>query len=329
MAAEARLVDLAASHGRLTDLLAHQGTVRAQLTAELVDLRSMRRALAVESYVHGLDMTDTAQLVSLGAATDLVASQVLVDTVDHRHRTRQQETQQHYDTTLLLLEQAADERAAVRADIVTTESRRRQAAAAEVRLATERDQRAVEVAQARALAGVDGVDFPLVALDAYWRAARRLARERPGCGIGWSDVAGIARIESRHGTFRGTALLPDGATSRQIIGIPLDGTRATRLIADTDGGRLDGDVVVDRAVGPMQFIPSTWARWGRDGNGDGSVDPHNLYDAALAAAAYLCSGGRMTDDEGKRQAFLRYNRSEAYAAAVLGYAHRYAAVAVP
>ena len=47
---------------------------------------------------------------------------------------------------------------------------------------------------------------------------------------------------------------------------------------------------LDRAVGPMQFLPASWARYGADGNGDGVRDPHQLDDAALAAAAYLCAG---------------------------------------
>ena len=55
-------------------------------------------------------------------------------------------------------------------------------------------------------------------------------------------------------------------------------------IADTDGGALDGDARWDHAVGPMQFIPSTWQLAGRDGNGDGTADPFNIDDAALSAA---------------------------------------------
>jgi hypothetical protein len=45
-----------------------------------------------------------------------------------------------------------------------------------------------------------------------------------------------------------------------------------------------------RAVGPMQFIASTWRRVQVDGNGDGRGDPDNIYDAALGAAVYLCAG---------------------------------------
>ncbi|MGH9185842.1 MAG: lytic transglycosylase domain-containing protein, partial [Acidimicrobiales bacterium] len=203
------------------------------------------------------------------------------------------------------------------------------AVADEVRRTGELTHRQANVDQARALAGVVGADFPLVALDAYWRAARHLAAGQPACGISWWALAGIARVESRHGTSRGSTLLPDGDTTAAIIGIPLDGTNGTASVPDTDGGAMDGDPVVDRAVGPMQFIPTTWRRWARDGNGDGLAMPHNLYDAAVTAARFLCAGGPLTDDAGLRAAFLRYNQSEEYVETVLGWARGYAGLPAP
>jgi hypothetical protein len=63
----------------------------------------------------------------------------------------------------------------------------------------------------------------------------------------------------------------------------------------------------------MQFIPSTWSRWGADGNGDGRADPDNVFDAALAAGRYLCAGGRdLSDPAELDRAVLGYNHSEAY-----------------
>ena len=184
---------------------------------------------------------------------------------------------------------------------------------------------------ARVLATVDGVEFPLVALDAYYRAARTEAVDDPGCGVQWWGVAGISRVEGQHGTYGGTTLESNGDTSRRIIGIALNGTNATQVISDTDGGALDGDPVHDRAVGPMQFIPQTWERYKADGNGDGIVSPFNLYDATLAAASYLCrvSGG-LSSDPGLRSAYFGYNHSVPYVDSVLGYAHLYErAVDVP
>ncbi len=175
----------------------------------------------------------------------------------------------------------------------------------------------------RRLGTVDGSDLTFVALEAYVTAAAHGAVERPSCGLDWALLASVGRVESRHGTYGDSTLDVAGQTADDIIGIALDGTRNTREIRDTDGGRLDGDPVYDRAVGPMQFIPTTWARWSRDGDGDGIADPHNLYDAATAAAAYLCAGGEVLTAEGARRAVFSYNRSETYVDTVLSLADEY------
>ena len=87
----------------------------------------------------------------------------------------------------------------------------------------------------------------------------------------------------------------------------------------------DGDASVDRAVGPMQFIPSTWRKWASDGNGDGLGDPQQIDDAALAAARYLCAGGRdMASPSGWWAGILSYNNSTEYAQKVFGLADGYA-----
>ncbi|MGH8775651.1 MAG: lytic transglycosylase domain-containing protein [Jiangellaceae bacterium] len=83
------------------------------------------------------------------------------------------------------------------------------------------------------------------------------------------------------------------------------------LIRDTDGGALDGDTTYDRAVGPMQFIPSTWRSVSVDGNGDGRRDPNNIYDAAQGAAVYLCAGDTdLRDPIQAARAVRRYNNAD-------------------
>src|SRR3954453_8464028 len=104
----------------------------------------------------------------------------------------------------------------------------------------------------------------------------------------------------------------------RILGIPVDGSRGTAAIPDTDGGRLDGDVLTDRAVGPMQFIPSTWRTSGVDGNGDGAADPNNLYDAAASAARYLCrAAGAGSSPQAIGGAVFSYNHDWGYVTKVL------------
>jgi len=135
------------------------------------------------------------------------------------------------------------------------------------------------------------VGIPPVALAAYGYAELITAQSAPGCNLSWTTLAGIGKIESNHGQANAT-LQPDGKAVPTIVGLPLDGNGGRDRIQDTDTGRLDGDRTWDRAVGPMQFIPSTWEKYRVDADRDGAADPNDMDDAALAAASYLCAGGR-------------------------------------
>lgn len=180
------------------------------------------------------------------------------------------------------------------------------------------------VGWAAAQSGPTGI--PAQALQAYGWAAAVTARTQPSCGITWTTLAGIGKIESNHGRYGGSHLDAANRAEPPIRGLALDGGPGLATIADTDGGRLDGDKTHDRAAGPMQFIPGTWARWGVDADGDGAADPDDLDDAALAAADYLCaSGGDLRSGAGWEQAVLTYNRSTVYVADVLAQAAGYAA----
>jgi membrane-bound lytic murein transglycosylase B len=166
--------------------------------------------------------------------------------------------------------------------------------------------------------------IPDVALRAYKQAAARLAATDPSCGVPWTLLAAIGRVESNHGRFGGAELRGDGSGTMRIRGIPLDGRPNVVLIRDTDGGELDGDTTYDRAVGPMQFIPSTWRRVNADGNGDGRADPNNVFDAAQGAAVYLCSGASdLRDPNQAAQAVRRYNNADEYVRVVLSLALMY------
>ncbi len=165
--------------------------------------------------------------------------------------------------------------------------------------------------------------------DAYVSAAARVAEQAPDCaGMSWTILAGVGAVESAHAG--GRTLAANGDITPQVIGPRLDGSGAGGNLTpfpDTDGGVLDGDLEYDRAVGPMQFLPETWQRWGEDGNDDGTSDPHNIFDATLGAAAYLCGAEPvdLTDRGQLTQAITRYNRSASYVAEVLAYADSYAA----
>lgn len=253
-------------------------TVDVQVT--LVDKRTAALLDAVTAENVQSTKVDEATVARDGAVAELAAA---VSTRD--------------DIEALL--RAAEEAVTARgADLVTSQERRRAAL-------TERR-------RARLLAPVAGVDMTLVDLHAYW-----LGSATAPCPIPWWVLAGIGSVESGHGTAQGATVGPDGTTTKRILGIALDGRPGVATIGDSDGGLLDGDTTFDRAVGPMQFIPSTWARWGRDGNLDDVSDPHNLYDTAAAAANYLCFGrANVTDGAAIGAALLSYNRSLPYGAKV-------------
>ena len=170
---------------------------------------------------------------------------------------------------------------------------------------------------------VGGTGIPARVLAAYRSAADASALTHPGCGVTWWLLAGIGKVESGHAA--GGRVDDSGRTRGEILGPRLDGSLAgTRVIRDSDGGAMDGDPLYDRAVGPMQFLPGTWAAFGRDADGNGRADPHNVDDAALAAAAYLCHGGASLGDEaGMRTALMRYNASTVYGSKVLSWAYAY------
>ena len=178
----------------------------------------------------------------------------------------------------------------------------------------------------RIVSAPGALGIPSIALAAYRSAEQKMAVAAPGCGLSWNLLAGIGRIESGHAgggavDARGTAVVP-------IYGPALDGTLpGNEVILQSSVGNRP---TYARAMGPMQFLPGTWARYAVDGKGDGTVNPQNLFDSALAAARYLCAGGlNLREPSQVMSAILRYNNSMAYAQNVLGWAAAYATGVVP
>ncbi|GAA0377004.1 hypothetical protein GCM10009541_19260 [Micromonospora gifhornensis] len=170
-----------------------------------------------------------------------------------------------------------------------------------------------------AKAGIDPI-----AMQAYGYAELVLAETNRSCGLSWTTLAAIGFVESRHGQANNATLGPDGRAVPEIIGLPLDGQGGRMRIADTDRGELDRDTTYDRAIGPMQFIPTTWQEIGADADNDGRKDPHNIHDAALAAGLYLCKGNRNLTIPGDWwNAILSYNNVRPYAQDVFNTANRY------
>ena len=104
-------------------------------------------------------------------------------------------------------------------------------------------------------------------------------------GLRWQVLAAIGQIESGHG----------------------------RNMGPSSAG----------ALGPMQFMPATWAFSGVDGDGDGKADVMNPYDAVPAAALYLCRAGAANGEQGLYDAIFSYNHADWYVKQVLELAARY------
>jgi hypothetical protein len=126
-------------------------------------------------------------------------------------------------------------------------------------------------------------EIPPRYLQLYGEAASRY-------GLDWAVLAGIGKVECDHGRD------PDPSCSRA------------------------GAVNAAGAGGPMQFIASTWARYGVDGDRDGRVNRWDPADAVFAAANYLASSGAPRD---YRRALFAYNHAAWYVADVEAWAARY------
>ena len=160
-------------------------------------------------------------------------------------------------------------------------------------------------------------EIPAQMLALYQQAAEQRCE-----GLSWSVLAGVGKVESDHGRLGGAQLQPDGTFEPPIIGPALDGSDEVRLVPDTDDGRWDNDPVLDRAVGPMQFLPATWEAVGIDASNTGVANPHHAVDATHSAAVYLCDHGA-DDPDRLRQALFAYNNSWSYVDQVLDHARRY------
>jgi membrane-bound lytic murein transglycosylase B len=333
--------------GDLSDLLTARNRLQGQLNsaerrrdkaqAHLAETREKLKGLAVDQYMHSGLSDDLDGVLDPGRANDVGSQRVLVQTVNQDRLIDAAQTSALLDEQSNLATTTGAELDDVSRRTTAAETARDQAGADRDQADKDREallpqlaQRKQAVADARLTAGVTGLDFTLVVFNAYVRAAREMAIEQPTCGIRWTALAGIGKTESHHGTFDDATVDANGNETKPIYGVSLDGSNGNAAIADTDGGALDGDPDGDRATGPMQFIPSTWVRVERDGDGDGTADPQNYYDAALTAAVYLCRQGPGLDtDDGLRRAFRSYNNLDSYIETVLSRTHFYDRVVIP
>jgi hypothetical protein len=149
------------------------------------------------------------------------------------------------------------------------------------------------------------------ALGSYTFAAQAMQKADPDCAVSWSTLAAIGRIESAHGTKDGARLKDSGVADPAIRGAALNGRNGSARVKDTDEGRFDEDRRWDRAVGPMQLLPSTWSYVGVDGDGNGKRTPDDLDDAALAVGVYLCAAADKATEKAGKKADTTFDESDA------------------
>ena len=107
-------------------------------------------------------------------------------------------------------------------------------------------------------------------------------------------------------------LLPIYEAAGTAYGIPWQILAAINEVETDYGTNLDTSSA--GAIGWMQFLPSTWLRYGVDASASGCRDPYNAADAIFAAARYLAAAGAAHDLPG---AIYAYNHSWGYVRSVL------------
>jgi cell wall-associated NlpC family hydrolase len=120
------------------------------------------------------------------------------------------------------------------------------------------------------------------------------------------------------GAMSFAALRPIWQAAGNTYGIPWEVLAAINKVETNFGSNLGPSSA--GAIGWMQFMPSTWARWGVDANGDGKADPDNPTDAIFSAARYLAGCGGQFDIA---RAVYCYNHASWYVNEVLGLASLY------
>ncbi len=322
--AERSLTELAVQAERLDRQRGAAALRRSSAERALTRLRSELRELAIATYVHGGPSAEPAEAIDWEDARDRGARRTIFESVTEHHLAEIARQSEILDRAAAEVSRTALLLSSVEGQRESTTFVRDNAHAAAFLLSARLTDEERAVADARLTAWVRGTDFQFIALDAYFKAAARMMQENPSCGVRWEILAAIARVEGRHGTWMGARLDPAGRSSPEIIGIALDGRNNTAVVADSEGGTLDRDSTFDHAVGPLQFLPTSWRVFGADGNGDGDADPHNIYDASLAAARLLCWASTGLETEvGLQRGLYQYNRSEQYVAVVEGWVETY------
>jgi murein DD-endopeptidase MepM/ murein hydrolase activator NlpD len=166
----------------------------------------------------------------------------------------------------------------------------------------------------------------LVALVALAATASASADSLPGGSLPSADTPNLSTVlfpqllvppvQPQQLTFM--ELQPIWQAAGQAYGVPWSVLAAINKIESNFGQNMGPSSA--GAIGWMQFMPDTWARWGTDANGDGVADPWGAEDAIYSAARYLAATGGAADISG---AVFAYNHAQWYVDEVLQLAQQY------
>ncbi len=142
-----------------------------------------------------------------------------------------------------------------------------------------------------------------------------LALVIPAVAVGWLvfHALGVGESSTRASDPKLTASVYQTA-ARTCPGLPWSVLGAIHAVESRRGNT--ATVSLAGARGPMQFLPSTWAEFGVDGDNDGKVDIENPVDSVFGAAKYLCATGG-GDPASLGGAVWNYNHSLEYVDLVL------------
>ncbi len=276
-----------------TFLLADDVRAQAQLAADVAADRSAASARAL--YLAGGQAGLLNTLLSSGDVGDLTARISGVRQV------------------LAAADATADDAAQQARAVRTVAEGQSLAADAAVVTAAQITQRAAAVSAllAEAQRSLDGLSARAKQLTDAENAAKALARARAAAAAAQSAAIGQVRAQVPPAEYarlyRAAATTCPGMDWTLLAAVGQVESGNGRNVGPSSAG----------ALGPMQFMPATFAIYGVDGDRNGTLDPFSPADAIYSAARYLCSGGAGSPS-GVAAALFRYNRAQWYVDLVLG-----------
>ncbi len=161
-------------------------------------------------------------------------------------------------------------------------------------------------------------------LRTYERVLRKIQKVY---GVGGEVLVAILRVETNFGRFVGSYPIFNSLLTMTLIENRRSSwaeeelSQLLRFCREEKKDPLSVKGSWAGAFGIPQFIPSSYLKYGVDGNGDGLIDLHNMSDALTSMANYLKNFGWSRDKPAsKREALFAYNRCDHYVQAVLTYA---------